>query len=230
MSTCLALISVHLNGLTIRRCSRCRKQKIKCSGSRPCDACKKRKLTCEFDERDQKILVTRGYSSLAVQLNLPFKLTFSFRYLLDLQSQISNQKRNDAADYVTPGSLDASLETLRAADPTVSPLQENSIVVTTEDPTLDSQTTSSRARSDPVASTLTNPLSTGQSMFMAASDGRECELNSCNPQRHRCADWSSLPWYILQLVIQSSCLEPSARARLSKINITHKPSFRWSSL
>lgn len=42
-------------------CQRCRRQKIKCSGSQPCDSCSKRKLTCTFDDRDQKILVTRGY-------------------------------------------------------------------------------------------------------------------------------------------------------------------------
>ncbi|KAB8234204.1 Zn(II)2Cys6 transcription factor [Aspergillus alliaceus] len=42
-------------------CQRCRRQKIKCSGSQPCDTCSKRKLTCTFDDRDQKILVTRGY-------------------------------------------------------------------------------------------------------------------------------------------------------------------------
>ncbi|KAE8154136.1 fungal-specific transcription factor domain-containing protein [Aspergillus avenaceus] len=42
-------------------CQRCRRQKIKCSGSQPCDTCSRRKLACVFDERDQKILVTRGY-------------------------------------------------------------------------------------------------------------------------------------------------------------------------
>ncbi|KAB8076106.1 hypothetical protein BDV29DRAFT_200469 [Aspergillus leporis] len=42
-------------------CQRCRRQKIKCSGSQPCDTCSKRKLACTFDDRDQKILVTRGY-------------------------------------------------------------------------------------------------------------------------------------------------------------------------
>ncbi|KAI9933007.1 hypothetical protein MW887_009261 [Aspergillus wentii] len=42
-------------------CHRCRRQKIKCSGSQPCDTCNKRKLTCTFDDRDQKILVTRGF-------------------------------------------------------------------------------------------------------------------------------------------------------------------------
>ncbi|KAL4896848.1 Zn(II)2Cys6 transcription factor [Aspergillus ambiguus] len=42
-------------------CVRCRRQKIKCSGSQPCETCRKRQLTCVFDDRDQKILVTRGF-------------------------------------------------------------------------------------------------------------------------------------------------------------------------
>ncbi|KAL6238681.1 hypothetical protein BDW75DRAFT_246760 [Aspergillus navahoensis] len=42
-------------------CQRCRKQKIKCLGFQPCSTCHKRKLTCVFDDRDQKVLVTRGF-------------------------------------------------------------------------------------------------------------------------------------------------------------------------
>lgn len=42
-------------------CSRCRRQKIRCSGLIPCDACTRRKLPCEINDSEQKILVTRGY-------------------------------------------------------------------------------------------------------------------------------------------------------------------------
>ncbi|KAL5051764.1 hypothetical protein BDW71DRAFT_194007 [Aspergillus fruticulosus] len=35
--------------------------KIKCSGFQPCNTCHKRKLTCVFDDRDQKVLVARGF-------------------------------------------------------------------------------------------------------------------------------------------------------------------------
>ncbi|GAP92256.1 putative transcription fungi [Rosellinia necatrix] len=42
-------------------CERCRRQKVRCSGSRPCDACRKRNLTCTFNVDDQKIMVTRRY-------------------------------------------------------------------------------------------------------------------------------------------------------------------------
>ncbi|OTA61629.1 Zn(II)2Cys6 transcription factor [Hypoxylon sp. EC38] len=44
-----------------RSCVRCRRQKIRCTGSNPCDACSKRKLSCQFNDSDQKVMVTRGY-------------------------------------------------------------------------------------------------------------------------------------------------------------------------
>jgi hypothetical protein len=43
----------------LNSCERCRRQKIKCSGKEPCTACQKRRLVCNFDEQNQKILVTR---------------------------------------------------------------------------------------------------------------------------------------------------------------------------
>ncbi|KAF2230752.1 hypothetical protein EV356DRAFT_491381 [Viridothelium virens] len=42
-------------------CVRCRKQKIKCSGTVPCEQCKKRSVLCDFDARQQKVLVTQSY-------------------------------------------------------------------------------------------------------------------------------------------------------------------------
>ncbi|OJJ42312.1 hypothetical protein ASPZODRAFT_20635 [Penicilliopsis zonata CBS 506.65] len=42
-------------------CQRCRRQKVKCSGYQPCETCNKRKLPCIFDDRVQKVLVTRGH-------------------------------------------------------------------------------------------------------------------------------------------------------------------------
>ncbi|KAF1929423.1 uncharacterized protein M421DRAFT_61128 [Didymella exigua CBS 183.55] len=44
-------------------CSRCRRQKIKCSGQQPCANCCKRNLTCIFNDRENKVLVTQGYLS-----------------------------------------------------------------------------------------------------------------------------------------------------------------------
>ena len=42
-------------------CSRCRQQKIKCSGTAPCGQCSKKNLPCDFNSEHQKILVTRGF-------------------------------------------------------------------------------------------------------------------------------------------------------------------------
>ncbi|KAL6404324.1 positive activator of transcription [Ilyonectria robusta] len=145
-------------------CSRCRKQKIKCSGSQPCDACQKRKLSCEFDERDQKILVTRGY-------------------IIDLQQRVENQRRTEGLEYVTPGSLESSHEVGRPVDDgdvaATSFREEDSIVIPSIDrPESDSQSSNSRSRLDPVASTLTNPLSTGQSKFMTSAEGQTYYLGT----------------------------------------------------
>lgn len=46
---------------TSNACVRCRRLKIKCSGLQPCNGCSKRRVACEFDQRDRKIVVTRGY-------------------------------------------------------------------------------------------------------------------------------------------------------------------------
>ena len=40
-------------------CSRCRQQKIKCSGNAPCGQCTKKNLSCNMDSEYQKLLVTR---------------------------------------------------------------------------------------------------------------------------------------------------------------------------
>ncbi|CAJ0554730.1 Ff.00g132430.m01.CDS01 [Fusarium sp. VM40] len=149
-------------------CSRCRKQKIKCSGSHPCDACKKRKLSCEFDQRDQKILVTRGY-------------------ILDLQQRASsNQPSAGTAEYVTPGSLDTNINVGGSSDqvepahrPT-SPTGNVSASVPTEDSLLGSRSSTNNSSNglDPIASALVNPLSAGQSKFMASAQGREFYLGT----------------------------------------------------
>ncbi|KAL4731350.1 hypothetical protein ACLX1H_000316 [Fusarium chlamydosporum] len=165
-------------------CSRCRKQKIKCSGSHPCDACKKRKLSCEFDQRDQKILVTRGF-------------------ILDLQQRAAtNQHSTGTAEYVTPGSLDTNInvgglsdqgepevpqpcfiaKTMTAEVPPqiASPGGNISVSLPPDDSLLDSRSTTNSGSKglDPIASALVNPLSAGQSKFMASAQGREFYLGT----------------------------------------------------
>ncbi|RJE18722.1 hypothetical protein PHISCL_08937 [Aspergillus sclerotialis] len=66
-------------------CQRCRRQKIKCSGTQPCDTCSKRKQSCTFDNREQKILVTRGF-------------------LEDLQRKVALLERGDEEEVFTPRS------------------------------------------------------------------------------------------------------------------------------
>ncbi|KAI5456773.1 hypothetical protein BGZ63DRAFT_88911 [Mariannaea sp. PMI_226] len=56
-------------------CTRCRRQKIKCSGSRPCEACQKRNLSCQFDALDQNVLVNRECVPKVMPL---FQLEVSF--------------------------------------------------------------------------------------------------------------------------------------------------------
>ncbi|KAL9584292.1 MAG: hypothetical protein Q9203_004724 [Teloschistes exilis] len=52
-------------------CSRCRQQKIKCSGTAPCGQCSKKNLACNFDSEHHKILVTREFlTSLERQAGL----------------------------------------------------------------------------------------------------------------------------------------------------------------
>ncbi|KAK4613741.1 Proline utilization trans-activator [Fulvia fulva] len=42
-------------------CTRCRKQKIKCSGNVPCEQCSRRNVNCAFDDKQHKILVSQTY-------------------------------------------------------------------------------------------------------------------------------------------------------------------------
>ncbi|KAF9890614.1 hypothetical protein FE257_005745 [Aspergillus nanangensis] len=121
-------------------CQRCRRQKIKCSGSQPCDTCSKRKLTCNFDDRDQKVLVTRGY-------------------IEDLHRKISSLERAEEGVF-SPQSVEHD----------VNRPNEGDIIATAEDAEWNQNIDG--------ATNLTNPLSTGPSMFMAAPSGRTFYLGT----------------------------------------------------
>ncbi|KAF2193676.1 Zn(II)2Cys6 transcription factor [Zopfia rhizophila CBS 207.26] len=138
-------------------CSRCRRQKIKCSGLQPCDGCSKRKLTCIFDERDNKILVTQGYIS-------------------NLQQKIARLEHRQAGVYSPPESNHVDQDANRA----VTDSGPEAGVLQYDEPALDPQsgaqgthyTSPSRAQMESEASDLTNPLTTTPSTFMSASNGR----------------------------------------------------------
>ncbi|EKG14254.1 hypothetical protein MPH_08544 [Macrophomina phaseolina MS6] len=139
-------------------CVRCRRQKIKCSGSHPCEACSKRKLSCEFDERDQKILVTRGY-------------------IIDLERKIAAWQQRAGRECSIPGP-EFSTHDPDAADISAESDDGTEGGQDYPDAPVHEQPYRSGSRPDPVASTLTNPLSTGPSTFMAAGDGRTFYLGT----------------------------------------------------
>ncbi|KAF2143961.1 uncharacterized protein K452DRAFT_150693 [Aplosporella prunicola CBS 121167] len=156
-------------------CSRCRKQKIKCSGTQPCEACSKRDLFCEFDEREQKILVSRGY-------------------IIDLERKLARRERADNTDCSTPSSAgSATHHADRTTDGRPSPdrtvpdephvhMADHDDVSVRDEGSASglapdarrwsAQSSRPMTRLDPVASNLTNPLSTGPSTFMGAGNGR----------------------------------------------------------
>ncbi|KAB8271072.1 hypothetical protein BDV30DRAFT_214148 [Aspergillus minisclerotigenes] len=133
-------------------CQRCRRQKIKCSGSQPCDTCSKRKSTCTFDDRDQKILVTRGY-------------------LEDLQRQLAQLNRGED-EVFSPQSME---QELRPTEGKASMPDATGRAIQT-DPLLGgddlAEGESEWSQNLEGASQLTNPLSSGPSTFMAAASGR----------------------------------------------------------
>ncbi|KAJ6044107.1 hypothetical protein N7499_006611 [Penicillium canescens] len=94
-------------------CVRCRRQKIKCSGSQPCDGCSKRKLSCIFNDRDQKILVTRGYImelqqriALIEQSEKGQRSPFSSNF--DTQTNDPKDHEDASLDRITPKDQDES--------------------------------------------------------------------------------------------------------------------------
>ncbi|KAE8308255.1 hypothetical protein BDV41DRAFT_581645 [Aspergillus transmontanensis] len=134
-------------------CQRCRRQKIKCSGSQPCDTCSKRKSTCTFDDRDQKILVTRGY-------------------LEDLQRKLAQLKGGED-EVFSPQSME---QELRPTEGKASMPDATGRAIQT-DPLLGGDDLAVEGESEwsqnlEGASQLTNPLSSGPSTFMAAASGR----------------------------------------------------------
>ncbi|KAJ6151291.1 hypothetical protein N7470_007885 [Penicillium chermesinum] len=132
-------------------------QKIKCSGSQPCDGCKKRKLTCIFDDRDQKVLVTKGY-------------------LAELQKKLASLQHHDRGPvHFGPGYTDerspASKEHSDLAEGIPEPIHKSSPVDPGDDSHLHYEL------EDP-ASGLTNPLSSGPPAFMSTENGRTFYLGT----------------------------------------------------
>ncbi|KPM41163.1 hypothetical protein AK830_g5425 [Neonectria ditissima] len=120
---------------------------------------------------------------ILIQFQSEEELTPALRYIIDLQQRVENQRRSDGVEYVTPGSLDSNNEAVRAADdgdaggPSFTEDSSSIVIPSIDRPESESQR-SSRSRLDPVASNLTNPLSTGQSSFLRSASGRAYYLGT----------------------------------------------------
>ncbi|KAF1972246.1 hypothetical protein BU23DRAFT_508700 [Bimuria novae-zelandiae CBS 107.79] len=151
-------------------CSRCRRQKIKCSGLQPCANCTKRSLSCVFDHRDNKVLVTQGYLS-------------------DLQQKIARLERAQSTNDTAPG--------LHGDPPDHSVLGDDQGGTSPHDHLLEMAHTSEAretTRSTPghtrdntprigeaghtEGPELTNPLLESPSKFMSSSSGRSFYLGT----------------------------------------------------
>ncbi|KAJ5834501.1 hypothetical protein N7447_000527 [Penicillium robsamsonii] len=135
-------------------CVRCRRQKIKCSGSLPCDGCNKRcvkvlKLSCIFNDRDQKILVTRGY-------------------ILELQQKIARIEQNEKG-HASPYSSTFEAQPIDPKDREHVPTLESTRTPGDHDEPQDL---------DALDSELANPLSSGPPAFMSAANGRTFYLGT----------------------------------------------------
>ncbi|OTB00471.1 hypothetical protein M426DRAFT_15414 [Hypoxylon sp. CI-4A] len=125
-------------------CVRCRRQKIRCTGSNPCDACSKRKLSCQFNDSDQKVMVTRGYlEHLQRKSNAAGGDDNSF-------DDLDGQGYESEAESAHPSSSHGSRRRRGTGE---------------------GRGTDGRNEPDETIA-LTNPLSAGQSTFMPGPNGR----------------------------------------------------------
>ncbi|KAJ5551501.1 hypothetical protein N7461_006199 [Penicillium sp. DV-2018c] len=130
-------------------CVRCRRQKIKCSGSQPCDGCSKRKVSCVFNDRDQKILVTRGY-------------------ILELQQKIARMEQNEKGQ-ASPFSSDFDTQVIDPKDREDGPALERMDTPEDHDESLGLEDSDSG---------LDNPLSNSPPTFMSMANGRTFYLGT----------------------------------------------------
>ncbi|KAF2644028.1 hypothetical protein P280DRAFT_496490 [Massarina eburnea CBS 473.64] len=137
-------------------CSRCRRQKIKCSGLQPCTNCTKRNLSCVFDDRDMKILITQGY-------------------LAGLQQKVARLERSQSiasnASPQYPGELHDDGKP-RLQQPEVNDEQQDRACTETQE----ASPRGDQSNNDDTD--LTNPLIASPSKFMASASGRSYYLGT----------------------------------------------------
>ncbi|KAH7075944.1 Zn(II)2Cys6 transcription factor [Paraphoma chrysanthemicola] len=136
-------------------CSRCRRQKIKCSGQQPCPNCSRKNLTCIFDDRDNKVLVTQGYLS-------------------DLQAKLARlEQTTSEGSHPTRPQLEDEEGTGRDLGTRTLPddgHHSRSSPIGTRD-------SSPTSRQNPEDADLTNPM-LDSSKFMSSSSGRSFYLGT----------------------------------------------------
>ncbi|KAF2850962.1 Zn(II)2Cys6 transcription factor [Plenodomus tracheiphilus IPT5] len=138
-------------------CSRCRRQKIKCSGQHPCSNCGRRNLTCIFDDRDNKVLVTQGYLS-------------------DLQAKVARLEQLPESSH-TAATRDAN-EDLAGAEGMTGHQYDEPRQHTTRSSPGGTRECSPESRQDPEGVNLVNPLLESPSKFMSSSSGRAFYLGT----------------------------------------------------
>ncbi|KAF4442345.1 hypothetical protein F53441_11773 [Fusarium austroafricanum] len=107
-------------------------------------------------------------------------------YILDLQQRAASNQPSAGSEYVTPGSLDTNINVGGSSDQVEppphlpSPVANATASLPTEESVHGSHSSlnSSGKGLDPIASALVNPLSSGQSKFMASAQGREFYLGT----------------------------------------------------
>ncbi|KAI1421242.1 hypothetical protein F5Y12DRAFT_787629 [Xylaria sp. FL1777] len=150
-------------------CERCRRQKIKCSGSRPCETCRRRNLTCTFNLEDQKIMVTRRYIE---QLQRGTAAAVCENTQEEVDPVPASRQVNEAGCSYRDRLLTPTTTTRPAVSSSThcSDCHGGGIpsqVGTAEDGPEDPYTPNSCSDGQP----LTNPLSTGRSAFSTAGNG-----------------------------------------------------------
>lgn len=148
-------------------CSRCRKQKIKCSGLQPCEGCRKRKVPCNFDDNETKVVVSRAY-------------------LLDLQRRSGRLEHNHPpSPPPAEGCLPPGPSAYPTAEGSVSALSvsghgdDGAYEDGNSQSNLDDVAHGASSEDQGLNQTgITNPLAASPSTFMSTSDGRTFYLGT----------------------------------------------------
>ncbi|KAG9769159.1 hypothetical protein KCU88_g6965, partial [Aureobasidium melanogenum] len=178
----------HAQGAIIKRttqaCQRCRRQKIKCTGSRPCENCRRRNLSCSFYDRDQKVVVTRGFiSDLTDKINdlaqrAPSSAVLPIS-LQDSETPGSSRTGYHQTQLLRPGSRDSQAVGDNGNSANHEEIPSSSTV-------LGSPQSSHDPDDSTVATTLTNPFSTGDFTGATDSNGRTWFLGTSSNWSFAC--------------------------------------------